>query len=208
MDGTEVEIAALSEVGPGTVAVEVKTPPGFDARPGQFLQVRGTVDGEVVTRHYTVSSPRVTDTLQFTVGVDPEGDLSPWLADRSVGETIEIDGPFGRVYYDDERRVVVLASGPGIGAALAVAERALMEGNDAALVYLTDAAVHERRLSGLAVAGAEVYLVGEPRFLDAVAAAGEGQIFVYGFAPFVETAEAAIAAAGGDPAEAKVENFG
>jgi hypothetical protein len=37
---------------------------------------------------------------------------------------------------------------------------------------------------------------------------GAGQVFVYGFEPFVATARDVIGDAGGDPAAAKVENFG
>ena len=209
MEGTEVEIVDVSEVGPDTVALAVAAPAGFDARPGQFVQVRGTVDGEAVTRHYSVSSPSVTDTFELTVGVDPDGTLSPWLADAAPGDTVEVDGPFGRVYYDGEARVAVLAAGPGVGPAVGVAERALAEGGEAALVYRADGVVHESRLAGLAAAGADVFVVGEAHFPAAVSAAvGGGQTFVYGFAPFVEAAETAIAEAGVDPEAAKVENFG
>ncbi|QLD87726.1 FAD-dependent oxidoreductase [Natronomonas salina] len=209
MDGTEVEIVGVSDVGPDTVALAVEAPRDFDARPGQFVQVRATVDGEAVTRHYTVSSPRVTETFEITVGVDPGGTLSPWLADASPGDAVEVDGPFGRVYYEGESRAVVLAAGPGIGPAVAVAERAIQERNDAAVVYRSEALVHEARLSGLALAGVDVFVVGEDRFADAVAAAvGDGQTFVYGFEPFVEAAERAVGGAGGDWTAAKVENFG
>lgn len=209
MEGTEVEIIDVDEVGPDTVALAVEAPASFDARPGQFMQVRGDVDGEPVTRHYSISSPSVTDTFELTVGVDPEGTLSPWLAGASPGDAVEVDGPFGRVYYDGEAGVVVLAAGPGIGPAVGVTERALAEGGEVALVYRTDEVVHEARLSGLAVAGADVYVVDEERFGAAVAAVVDrGRTFVYGFAPFVEAAEAVIADAGGDPDEAKIENFG
>lgn len=209
MEETDVEIVDVSEVGPDTVALAVKAPSGFDARPGQFVQVRGSVDGESVTRHYSISSPRVTDAFELTVGVDPDGTLSLWLADAAPGDTVEVDGPFGRVYYDGEKRVVILGAGPGIGAAVGVAERVLAEGGDAALVYPTDEVVHEARLSGLAAGGADVYVVDEGDFGKAVAAAlGRGRTFIYGFTPFVEAAKAAIADAGGDPDEAKVENFG
>lgn len=209
MEGTEVEIVEVVDVGPDTIAVTVSAPPEFDARPGQFVQVRATVDGEGVTRHYSVSSPRATETFEITVGVDPGGTLSPWLAEAAPGDAIDVAGPFGRVYYEDEPRAVVLAAGPGIGPAVAVAERAIQEGNDAAVVFLTDVLVHVARLSGLALAGADVYVVGDDRFKDAVGAVvGTGQPFVYGFQPFVAQAEAAITATGGDPSEAKIENFG
>jgi len=210
MEGTEVEIAGVRRVGHDTVALRVASPPGFDARPGQFVQVRATVDGDAVTRHYSISSPDAGETFELTVGVDPEGTLTPWLADVERGDTVEVDGPFGRVYYEDESRVVVLAAGPGIGAGVGVAEAALSGGGGAALVYRTDAPVHEPRLSGLAAAGADAYVVSDDAAFDSAVAGtvGRGQVFVYGFEPFVKAAEAAVRAAGGDPGTAKVENFG
>jgi len=212
MEGTEVEIAGVRRVGPDTVALRVASPSGFDARPGQFVQVRATVDGDPVTRHYSVSSPDMGETFELTVGIDPEGTLTPWLADLEPGDTVAVDGPFGRVYYEDEDRVVVLAAGPGIGAGVGVAEAAVSRGGDAALVYLTDSPVpvHEDRLSRLAAAGADVYVVSEhAAFEPAVAeAVGRGRVFVYGFEPFVEAAGAAVRAAGVDPGTAKMENFG
>lgn len=210
MEGTVVEIVDRRAVGPGTVALTIEAPPGFHARPGQFVQVRATVDGEPVTRHYSISSPAVSGTLEVTVGVDPEGTLSPWLADTDAGDTVEVDGPFGRVFYEGEPSVVVLASGPGIGPAVAVAERAMSDGGDATVVYRTDELVHERRLSGLALAGAPVHVVGDrSSFRAAVSqSVDRGRAFLYGFEPFVEDATAAIEAAGGDPSRAKVENFG
>jgi ferredoxin-NADP reductase len=210
MDGTEVGLVDIREVGPDAVALCVASPPGFDARPGQFVQVRATVDGEAVTRHYSVSSPEVGETFELTVGIDPGGTLTPWLAGAEPGDTVDIDGPFGRVYYEDEDGVVALAAGPGIGAAVGVAEASLARGGDAAIVYLTEDLVHEDRLARLATAGARVYVVdSEGSFEAAVGEVlGHDQVFVYGFSPFVEAAETAITAVGGDPGAAKVENFG
>lgn len=210
MEGTEVAVIDRRRVGPGTVALSVETPPGFNARPGQFVQVRARVEGEAVTRHYSISSPTVLETFELTVGVDPDGTLSPWLAGLELGTTLEVAGPFGRVHYEDESSVVVLAAGPGVGPAVGVAERAILEGGDAAVVYRTDSIVHERRLARLGQAGAAVYVVGSREaFEAAVATVGQrGQPFVFGFEPFVEAARAAIEATGGDPAAAKTENFG
>lgn len=210
MEGTEVDVVDRRAVGPGTFSLTLEAPPGFDARPGQFVQVRATVDGDTVTRHYSISSPAVGETFELTVGVDPEGTLSPWLAEVDAGETVAVDGPFGRVHYEGEPSAVVLASGPGIGPAVGVAERTIRDGGDAAVVYRADELVHERRLSGLARAGAPVYAVGgRASFADAVAATVDrGQLFVYGFEPFVDEARAAIEAAGVDAGGVKVENFG
>lgn len=210
MEGTEVTVVDRHPVGPDTVSLTLEAPPAFEARPGQFVQVRATVDGEPVTRHYSISSPAVGETFELTVGVDPGGTLSPWLAGTDPGATLAVDGPFGRVYYDDEPSVVILAAGPGVGPAVGVAERALQDGGDAAIVYRADELVHERRLSRLAAAGAPVHVVGDDASLRPAVAAtvDRGRAFVYGFEPFVEDARAAIEEAGGDPGAAKVENFG
>lgn len=210
MDGIEVAVRDVRAVGPDTVALELETPPEFDARPGQFVQLSVEVDGEEYTRHYTLSSPDVAETFELTVGIDPEGDLSPWLADLAGGDTVEVAGPFGRSFYEDESRVVVVAGGPGVGPAVGIGERAAADGNEVAIVYRDDEPAHEKRLSALAAGGADVFIVTDGGLADAIeaAVADNGQVFVYGFADFLDEANAALEAAGYDPDEAKSENFG
>ncbi|WP_148413134.1 FAD-dependent oxidoreductase [Haloferax sp. KTX1] len=210
-----VTVAAVSDVGPGTVAIEFETPDGFEAEPGQFVKLSAEVDGESYARFYTLSSPGVGDTFEVTVGIDPEeaGPFSRHLDSLVAGDDVEVSGPFGRSYYDGESRVVVLAGGPGVGPAVGIAEAAVADGNEAAVVYLDDAPAHEERLSALRDDGASVVVTGDGSDLaDAVADALTGdegeQVFVYGFADFVENATDAVEAAGGDADAAKVENFG
>ncbi len=227
MDETEVVVRAVREVGEDTVALELETPPAFDARPGQFVQIRGEVDGEAITRHYTLSSPDVfesrsngssdeseggAETFEITVGVDPEGDLSPWLADREAGDTVGVDGPYGEAYYEGEESVVLLAGGPGVGPAVGIGERAVADGHDAVVVYQDDAPAHEDRLRALSDRGATVVmtdraLADDERVRETLREA-TGQLFVYGFADFLDAAEEALAESGHDFADAKAENFG
>ncbi|WP_132057409.1 ferredoxin--NADP reductase [Halorussus amylolyticus] len=210
MDGTEVAVRSVRSVGSDTVALELETPPEFDARPGQFVQVGATVEGEDVTRHYTLSSPDSEDTFEVTVEVDPEGSLSPYLAGIEPGETVLVAGPFGNSYYEGEESVVVLGGGPGVGPAVGIGERALEDGGDVTVVYQDDDPAHEERLADLASAGATVAITTDASAEDVVAllANSVGQVFVYGFAEFLDEATAALDAAGLDPAEAKTENFG
>jgi 3-phenylpropionate/trans-cinnamate dioxygenase ferredoxin reductase subunit len=209
MDDTEVAVVAVESVGEDAVAIDFETPDGFDARPGQFVKV--SLDGVEESRFYTISSPDVAETFEMTVGIDPDGDVAPHLAELEAGDTVRLSGPFGSDYYEGEARAVLLAGGPGIGPAVGIAERALAEGNEAAVVYRDDAPIHEDRLDALRAEGALVTVLdGDAELTDAVAeaTADGGQVFVYGFADFLDSATAALEAAGVDTEDAKVENFG
>ena len=212
MEGTPVTVASVSEVGPGTVALELETPADFDAQPGQFVLLRAEPDDEVLSRHYTLSSSSVEETFELTVGIDPDGDLSPWLADLEGGETVAIDGPFGRTTYDGDDDVVAVAGGPGVGAAVAIAEAAQDAGHDAVVIYQDDDPAHEARLEALEDAGATVTVVDEDadaELADAVVAHREdGQLYAFGFDHFVTTVADTIERDGGDPDDALIENFG
>ncbi|WP_276280987.1 ferredoxin--NADP reductase [Halorussus caseinilyticus] len=210
MDGTEVAVRGVETVGTDTVALTLETPEGFDARPGQFVQLAATVDGEEITRHYTLSSPDADQTFEVTVEIDPEGSLSPYLADLESGDTVEVAGPFGDSFYESEERVVVLAGGPGVGPAVGIGERAHGEGATVTVVYEDDEPAHEERLTALAEAGASVVVTDDVSSEDVleILADARGQTFIYGFADFLDRAHAALDAANVDAEEAKSENFG
>ncbi len=214
MESQEVTIRSLKRVGPSTVALELETPQGFSAKPGQFILIREPIDGEEFARHYTLSSPAVTNTFELTVGVDPTGAFSGWLAERQPGDILTIEGPFGQIYYDDEGPVRVLAGGPGIGAGLGVVERAIDQGFEAALIADPgeEALIHEERFAAIAETNSVFVTSTDDGFEAAVHAARtavpDGIDFVFGFRTFVDRAVEAIASAGGDPDEAKIESYG
>ncbi|SEV86951.1 FAD-dependent oxidoreductase [Natrinema salifodinae] len=211
MEGTSVTVASVSEVGPDTVALELETPEGFDALPGQFVLLRAEPEDEVVSRHYTLSSS-VDDTFELTVGIDPDGDLSPWLADLEGGETVHIEGPFGTITYEGGDDIVAIAGGPGVGPAVAIAEAAEEAGHGAVVIYQDDEPAHVDRLEALEDAGATVVFVDEDAdddLADAVASHHEaGQAYAFGFDDFVTAVAEAIEDAGGDADQALIENFG
>jgi len=207
----DVPVVAVRSVGSDSVAIELDTPEGFSAFPGQFVKLSLTVEGEDVSRFYTVSSPDVSESFEVTVGVDPEGELAPHLADLEPGDTVRVDGPFGNAYYEGEGRAVVLAGGPGVGPAVAIAERALAEDEDAAVVYADDEPIHESRLHALDAAGMSVDIIGEDDDLTGpveAATSEGGTVFVFGFADFCERAQDALDAAGVPEDAVHVESFG
>lgn len=215
MEGTPVTVEDVREVGPETVALRLRTPEGFDAAPGQFVLLRAEVGGEEIARHYTLSSPAVTERFEITVGIDPEGDLSPWLASLSGGETVHVEGPFGTIAYEGGEDVVAVAGGPGIGPAVAIAEAARGAGREAAVVYRYDGdrPAHGDRLEELEADGASVTLLKSDEEADCLAAAvadhaDDGRFYVFGFESFVHGVADAIEEAGSDPDDAAIENFG
>jgi cytochrome-b5 reductase len=208
-----VAVVAVESVGPDTVAIELESPDGFEANPGQFVKLSDSLDGEEVSRFYTLSSPDVAETFEVTVGVDPDesGSFSEHLADLEPGDEIRVSGPFGNQFYEGESRVVVLAGGPGVGPAVAVGERARQSEATVAVVYRDDDPAHTERLDALRADGATV-VVTDGDVAEAVAEVTTGgddeQVFVYGFAAFVDEATDALERAGVDASTAKIENFG
>lgn len=214
MDEAELPVVAVEQIGADAVAVDIESPPDFRAQPGQFVKLTVEVDGEAVSRFYTVSSPDVESTFEITVEVDPEGDVGQRLAAMEAGDTVRVSGPFGSDFYEGEDPVVVLAGGPGVGPAMAIAERAHEDGHDAVVVYRDDEPIHEDRIERLRDRGVTVAVLDTDEGLaEAVERAFEeyghdGRLFVYGFADFIDAATSAIDAAGGDTSTAKIENFG
>jgi len=213
MEDAVVTVQAVREVGPDAIAIDVGTPGSFDAAPGQFVKVGLTVDGEEHSRFYTISSPAVEETFEMTVGIDPDGEVSPQLRALAAGDELVLSGPYGNAYYEGEQRVCLLAGGPGIGPAIGIAERALADGGEAAVVYRDDNPIHTDRLDALEQAGGSVDLLAASDSLteaveQSLSSLEGPQVFVYGFADFLDDAMDAIAAGSGEPDRAKVENFG
>ncbi|MFC6836459.1 FAD-dependent oxidoreductase [Halomarina ordinaria] len=210
MDQTDVTVAAVREVGTNALAIDFETPTGFDAQPGQFVRLSALVGEEEVSRFYTVSSPEVGETFEVTLTVDPEGEFGTYLASLAPGDAVSLAGPFGDAHYEGEERTFVLAGGPGVGPAVAIAERTLDDGGDATVVYRDDDPIHGERLAALAERGVPVAILEGEESLDASLeeADDDGQVFVYGFAPFIDDARDALDRAGYDVEAAKLESFG
>ncbi|MFD1634249.1 ferredoxin--NADP reductase [Haloplanus ruber] len=203
----QVTVEAVESVGERTVALELRTPDGFDAAPGQFLLVRATVDGVEESGYYTLSSPETEERMEVTVEYVPEGTLAPWLAERTPGDTVEIEGPFGDVRYTGDGPAVVLAEGPGIGPAVGIAERARENGHDATIVFWGQDPPHRNRLDALEADGATVMLVEAlDEATDTLAAAADATVYVFGFESFVRDAKTVAEAVGVD--DLRAESFG
>ncbi|MGM0397428.1 MAG: FAD-dependent oxidoreductase [Halobacteriota archaeon] len=210
MEDVAVPVRSVESAGADAVALTFETPAQFDGAPGQFVRLSATIDGEVVQRFYTLSSPAVEETFEVTVSVDPEGSLAPWLADRDPGDTVTVSGPYGDHYFEGEDAVVVIAAGPGIGPAVGIGERALRDGTAVAIVYPAGHPIHRERMAALAAEGATIVTFEDDleAAVEKAVTAVDGAPFVYGFEEFVSAAANALESVGIDPDDAKIESFG
>jgi ferredoxin-NADP reductase len=90
----------------------------FSARPGQFLTFQWTVDGQRMTRSYTISSsPTHENYVEITPKRMENGCVSAFLNDRAKpGLLVEASGPHGRFCFDEtlHKNIVLIAAGSGI----------------------------------------------------------------------------------------------
>lgn len=190
------------------VTFQFESPPGFSGFPGQFVLLRATIDGDSYGRHYSISSPYTEDTFEITVFIDPDGTVSPWLAQRESGDQLEIRGPFGRNYYSGGYPVVVLASGPGIGAAIGIAERAHATNTDFSVVYYNPTLVLEERLGRLARGGQPVFYVNSALAQGISSVVDTGELFVFGYRDFIRSVKSILEDLDQDLEVVSFENYG
>lgn len=89
-------------------------PEGFDYKPGQYILVSLTVEDNVVTKAFSISSsPTEKKHIEFTKKLTGHP-FSNVLDNMKIGDSAMINGPFGKMTFEGEYDKVVLLSG-GIG---------------------------------------------------------------------------------------------
>lgn len=205
---SKLSITRLEDVGNHTIAIEVETPNDFEAYPGQFVLVKGDIDGEEETGYYTISSPTVEETFEMTIAVDPDGTLGPWLSERTLNEEITVEGPFGNVRYTGDSDAFVFAGGPGIGPAIGIAESAMNAGHDVTIVYGGNNPPHERRLNAIERDGATLVFSNDLKAAVDSLELSTAETYVFGFQSFVEDVKTALTEADVDLEDIEIESFG
>ena len=101
-----------------TLRFQVPNEKRFGAKPGQFLSFQWTVDGQRVTRSYTISSSPVHENyVEITPKRMENGCVSVFLNGQAKpGLVVEASGPYGQFYFDERlhKSIVLIAAGSGI----------------------------------------------------------------------------------------------
>ena len=101
-----------------TLRFQVPRERRLSAKPGQFLTFQWTIDGQRVTRSYTISSsPTHENYVEITPKRVKDGCVSVFLNERAKpGLRVEASGPYGGFYFDEtlHKSIVLIAAGSGI----------------------------------------------------------------------------------------------
>ena len=94
---------------------EVPEAAEFSFIPGQGVSCEETVEGEQITRAYSIASPPRGNRFDLCLNRVQNGHLSPYLFRMHPGDTIEMRGPFGTfIFRDPPADSVLIATGTGI----------------------------------------------------------------------------------------------
>jgi len=102
------------------LVVRPEEPPDWRFAAGQYVQVyreRPRPGDEPLTRAYSLASdPAEPETLELHIRRIPEGELSPWLCDRKIGDELWFSGPYGTMILPETEpgtEIVCVAGGVG-----------------------------------------------------------------------------------------------
>lgn len=91
--------------------------PVFDFLPGQFITIHFERDEKILRRSYSLANvPTKNNRIEFAAGYVEGGPGTNLLFNLKPGDTININGPFGRLILKDEMptRYILVATSTGI----------------------------------------------------------------------------------------------
>jgi ferredoxin-NADP reductase len=117
------------ELAPGTRHFVFEAEGGpFTFEPGQFVSLVHTIDGEEITRAYSIASPPDGNRFALCANLVDDGRFSPYLFSMKPGDGVNLNGPLGTFTL---RRIpadsILIATGTGIAPFRAIlhSERAI-----------------------------------------------------------------------------------
>lgn len=126
-----VEVVVLKKLSSSIMLVGVKSHKGVVAyKPGQFINIRSEVDDKV--RSYSLTSLHDDNVIEFHVQKINSGVFSQWVFDQAkIGDCFHVHYPLGECYAtgsDNVNGKLLVATGSGLGAVLAIARYELSRG--------------------------------------------------------------------------------
>lgn len=128
-EALDTRVVAIERVAPDVAQVFLRAETPFEFRPGQYLDV---LHPGGLARSYSIASLPSDGVYELHVRQIPEGRVSGWLHERSVGDTVRIRGPFGQCFHvadDPEKKLLLVGAGTGLSPLLGIARDAIAQGH-------------------------------------------------------------------------------
>jgi ferredoxin-NADP reductase len=94
---------------------EVEDCPCFSYVPGQFVSFTAPIDGNEITRAYSIASPPAGNRFELCLNLVEQGHFSPYLFDLQPGGQVRMTGPWGAfIFRPPVLDSVLIATGTGI----------------------------------------------------------------------------------------------
>ena len=231
------EVVEVRAETPRTKTLRLRVPAWGGHLPGQHVDVRLTAeDGYQAQRSYSIASAPAGDTLELTVEVLDDGEVSPYLGEElRAGDKFELRGPIGGYFTWNESSpdpLLLIAGGSGVAPLMAMIRHRALTGNrtPVRLLYSSrsrEETIYRDELDRLAAAGDGLEVIhtltriqppdwtGHRRRIDrellaeiAWPVSDEPMAFVCGPTRLVESVASALVDLGYAPARIKTERFG
>lgn len=154
-------ITQISQLTPDVKSFHLNLPGRPSFLPGQFLVLGLEAQGAFRQRAYSIASPNHWENLEILVKLHPGGKVTPELFSRNVGDSVDLDLPYGTFYLKDDaipKSMVFLAGGVGLAPLLSMIRHLEWVGHEGerTLIYgnrTVHDIVHKDELNRLAKAG-------------------------------------------------------
>lgn len=111
----KTEIIDIVQRTPDVKSYRFSRPATFDYIAGQYIIIfLGNGKGGVTKKPLTISSSPTEDFIEVTKKITPGHEFSDAILPLTVGEELQLDGPYGRFVLDPKQNKVAMLSG-GIG---------------------------------------------------------------------------------------------
>jgi glycine betaine catabolism B len=116
----QIPIAEIRDDTYDTKTFRFNVPEGFTFIPGQYVMIsckhiKDGVEKEIKRSYSMSSSPTEEGYIDLTIKLYPEGEFTPLLFKKSVGDVFTVLGPVGKFVFDEScTEVGLLGAGSGI----------------------------------------------------------------------------------------------
>ena len=94
---------------------QVQDAPSFAFVPGQFVSITAEINGDPITRAYSMASPPSGRVVELCLNRVPEGKLSRYLFDLKPGDEIPMTGPWGAfIFRQPVEDSILVGTGTGV----------------------------------------------------------------------------------------------